>query len=96
MARTCVSPLGKDLTELGLMQLRPRQATMPECRSVGFGAKQPKQPVSGLATLARCLCAYAEGQGREMALAVSFVPREAMPLLTDAFQEQSTVSPAVS
>ena len=33
-----------------------------------------QQPVSRLATLSRCLCSYAEGQGREMVLAGSFVP----------------------
>ena len=53
----------------------------------GFGAKQAKQPVSGFATLSRYVCTYAEGQGREVAPASSFVPRETMPPLTDALHK---------
>lgn len=65
---------------------------MPKWRSVGFAAKQVKQPVSGLATLSTCLCAYAE-VGSEMVSAGSFVLGEAMPPLTDALQEERTVFP---
>jgi len=49
---------------------------MLECRDVGFGAKQAKQPVSRFSALSRCLCAYAERWGKEMALSSSFVPQE--------------------
>ena len=77
---------------------------MPECRNMWFGAKQAKQPVSRLAALSRCLCTYAEWQGREMVPDRSFVPREVtlrMPPLTDVWrcftshQEKWTVSPHV-
>ena len=45
-------------------------------------AKHTKQPMSRLATI-KDVSAYAEGQGREMALTRSFVPIEAMPPFSD-------------
>lgn len=52
-----------------------------------FGAKCAKEPVSSLATLSKCLCAYAEVWGKEMAPEGSFVPRETLSLLSDTRQE---------
>ena len=49
---------------------------MPDCRGMGFGGKQAKQPVSSSATLTRCLCAYPEGWVRETSPTSSFVPEE--------------------
>ena len=48
------------------------RVVMPEHRGVRFEAKRAKQ--SGLATLRRCLCAYAKGQRSEMMSTASFVP----------------------
>ena len=65
--------------------LAKKDARMQGCRT---WSRQAKQPVSGLATLSRYLCTYAEGQGREMAPTGSLIPREVplrMPPLTDAF-----------
>ena len=45
---------------------------------MGFGAKQTKQPMPGLAAFGRCLCTYAEEQGREMALARLLCPRRSI------------------
>ena len=47
-----------------------------------------KLPVSWLAALNRSLCTYAEGPGKEMASAGSFVLREAMSPLTDVLQKE--------
>ena len=66
---------------------------MPECRGLGFGAKQAKQPVSGLAALSKCLWTYAEGLGQEF-----FCPWRGMSgmlPLTDALQEECIVCPQV-
>jgi len=63
---------------------------------MGFGEKQDKQPVCDLATLRKCLCPYAEGQGKEMAPTDSFVPEEAMPPLSDILQEEGILSPCSS
>lgn len=68
---------------------------MPEHEGMGLGAKHAKQPISRLGTFSRYVCTYAEGQGREMVLAGSFVPLEAMPPLTDVLQEEGTVSSSV-
>ena len=73
MVGTHAGPLGEGLTVLGLMQVCPRRAVTPKFRGMRFGAKQSKGPVSKLATISRCLCTYAEGQGRIMAPASSFV-----------------------
>ena len=68
-------------------------AVMPEHRGMGFGAKQAKQPVSTLVALSRCLCAYAEGQRREVDPAISFVSRCTMTPLTDMLVEMKMDSP---
>lgn len=65
---------------------------MPKHSDTGFGAKQAKQPVSGLATLSRCFCAYAKEQGRELVPTGSFVPIEVMLPLRDEFQKVGIVS----
>ena len=43
-----------------------------------------------------CLCTCGEGWGRVMAQVSYFVPREAMPPLSYAFQEGGAISPSVS
>lgn len=65
---------GEGFTGLGLMQVWHRKAVVPEYRDMGHGAKQAKYPVSRLTALSSCLCAYAEGQGREMASSQFFCP----------------------
>ena len=83
MAKTYADPLGSGLATSGHAR----------AQGMGFGAKKAEQTVSGLAALNRCLCAYAEGWGREMVPANPIVPIETMPSLIDGLQKVQTVSP---
>lgn len=78
--------------DAGLIQ----RAVAPELRSMEFGAKRIKEPVSRLVALSRCFLPFAEGWRRKMAPTSSFVPREAMLSLSDALQEEGIISPSVS
>ena len=83
MVGTCAVALGEDLTTLGLLKFVPEGQFHQSTRGMEFEVNHSKKPVCRLATLSRCLYTYAEGQGREMAPAGSFVPVEAMPPLSD-------------
>lgn len=88
--------LERHLTKPELMQVWPRRGSHTRKWGCGIWNYQAKQPRSQFAALSRCLCTYAEGQGRKMMPAGSFVPRVSMPPLIKALQNVWTVSPRVS
>lgn len=66
--------MGEGLIVLELVQVFPRRAVAPMHRSLQFGIKHSKKPVTRLATLSRYLSAYAKGQERTMVPTGSFAP----------------------
>lgn len=87
---------GVGLTALELMHVCPRRAFAPKCRYLERGVKPSKEPVSRLATVSRCLRAYAWRGVVVMAPTTCFVLGEALPRLPDALEGGGTVSPSLS
>ena len=87
--------LREGLSALVHLQVWSRRAVPRECRGVGSGAKPAEELVSPLTALSRYLCTYAKGQRRGMVAPGSCFPWETslqMPPLTDALEEEPTVS----
>ena len=61
---------------LGLRQAWPRRFSFTRVQGPGAWCKQVRQQVLTLHRFPQVLCVYAEGQGREMVLAISDVPGE--------------------
>lgn len=80
---------------LRFMQVVPRREVPPDYKSIGFGAKHIKEPVSGLAVFSRCLWTYLDWQEREMAPAGPFLPGETMPPLSKHSKKREQSLPGV-
>lgn len=88
MPGTHAGSLRGGLTMLGVLQICPRRTVAPQHRGMEFGVKCSKKLVSRLAALSRCLCAYADGQGRVVKNPTrAFVPRDEMSPLPDVLQD---------
>ena len=92
----CAGLLEEERAVLGLRQTWLRRAISLECWVMELGVSRLGSQCLHCAPSHRCFCVYAEGWGRKMVPASSFVPKDASPWmlpLRETLWEQQIISP---
>ena len=94
MQGVCGGPLQEGSAVLVIRHTCPRKAASSMCRGMGLGASHLSITVG---TMCLLKLVYAEGQGRQMAPALSLIPNEGglYPLLSRKPSQNSELSPFV-